>query len=60
MHRQRLTIYEKILQRNYTDDANLSCNDQGRLLGLKAGLIAERGWINWCDDAELTLSQLQK
>jgi DNA-binding PadR family transcriptional regulator len=60
MHRQRLTIYEKILKRNYTDKTNLSCNDQGRLLGLKAGLIAERGWITWCDDAELTLSQLKK
>jgi DNA-binding PadR family transcriptional regulator len=58
MHLQRLTLYEKILARHYADEANLSRNAHGRLLGLKAGLIAERGWINWCDDTEVTLSQM--
>jgi DNA-binding PadR family transcriptional regulator len=60
MHKERLALYEKILARNYSSEQTLSLNDQGRLLGLKAGLIAERGWIAWCDDTARTLEELTK
>jgi DNA-binding PadR family transcriptional regulator len=60
MHQQRLALYEKILARNYSSEQSLSLNDQGRLLGLKAGLTAERGWIAWCDDTARTLEEITK
>jgi DNA-binding PadR family transcriptional regulator len=58
LHQQRLALYEKILERHYSDEVKLSRNGHGKLLGLKAGLIAERGWISWCQDAERTLAKL--
>jgi DNA-binding PadR family transcriptional regulator len=60
MHLQRLALYEKILDRNYKHETTLSRNETGRLLGLKAGLLSERSWITWCEDAETTLTKLNK
>jgi DNA-binding PadR family transcriptional regulator len=60
MHQERLALYEKILARNYVNEETLSLNEHGRLLGLKAGLAAERGWIAWCDEAALTLENLAR
>jgi DNA-binding PadR family transcriptional regulator len=60
MHQERLALYEKILARNYASEETLSLNQHGRLLGLKAGLTAERGWIAWCDEAALTLEKLAR
>jgi DNA-binding PadR family transcriptional regulator len=57
LHRQRLSLYEKILDRHYQHESTLSRSQTGRLLGLKAGLIAERGWITWCLEAQATLNK---
>jgi DNA-binding PadR family transcriptional regulator len=60
MHQERLALYEKILLRNYANEPTLSRNETGRLLGLKAGLMVERGWITWCVDTEVTLATLNQ
>ena len=50
-HRERLALYQKILERHYQNEAKLSRVAKGKLMGLKAGLMTETGWLGWCDDA---------
>jgi DNA-binding PadR family transcriptional regulator len=54
-HRARLAVYECILQERYTG-RRLSKRDTGRLLGLKVGLMAERGYVAWCVEALATIA----
>jgi DNA-binding PadR family transcriptional regulator len=58
-HRERLALYEKILERHYQNEATLSRVAKGKLMGLKAGLMTERGWLAWCKDALLMLKTLE-
>jgi DNA-binding PadR family transcriptional regulator len=51
LHRERLALYEKILDRHYKSEARLSRAAKGKLMGLKAGLMTERGWLGWCEEA---------
>jgi DNA-binding PadR family transcriptional regulator len=57
-HRERLALYEKILERHYQDEQTLSRAAKGKLMGLKAGLMTERGWLTWCEEALRTLHTL--
>ncbi len=50
-HRKRLNLYEKILERHYPNESTLSRVGKGKLMGLKAGLMTERGWLVWCEEA---------
>jgi PadR family transcriptional regulator, regulatory protein AphA len=59
LHTQRLSLYEKILDRHYQRQDKLSNNQLGRLMGLKAGLMTERGWISWCQEAQAMLSSMK-
>jgi DNA-binding PadR family transcriptional regulator len=58
-HRERLALYEKILERHYQDAAKLSRVAKGKLMGLKAGLMSERGWLGWCEEALKMLATLK-
>ena len=58
-HRARLATYERILARRYAGRA-LEARATGRLLGLKVGLMTERGYVQWCEEALLTLEALQR
>ena len=53
-HRDRLTRYQRIVEKRF-EGRQLSASDTGKLLGLKLGLRYERGWVEWCEDALLTL-----
>lgn len=55
LHRDRLGLYERILERHYSNEAGLDLSSKGKLLGLKAGMLLERSWIDWCRDALVTL-----
>lgn len=57
-HRARLAIYERILARNYAGRA-LTPRETGRLLGLKVGLMTERGYVQWCEEALVALEDIQ-
>ena len=57
MHRQRLSLYELILDKHYRDEKKLDLAGTGRLLGLKAGLGLERTWILWCEEALVALAR---
>lgn len=50
-HRERLELYQQILNKSYKDASSLDLAATGRLLGLKAGLSLERNWIVWCTEA---------
>jgi len=56
-HRARLATYERILERRYAGRA-LDARATGRLLGLKVGLMTERGYVQWCEEALATLQAL--
>jgi DNA-binding PadR family transcriptional regulator len=58
LHESRLALYEKILDRHYRNEASLDRTAKGKLLGLKAGLMTERGWIAWCNEAQLALRHM--
>jgi DNA-binding PadR family transcriptional regulator len=58
-HRERLALYEKILARHYQNQPSLSRVAKGKLMGLKAGLMTERGWLGWCDEALQMLRTLK-
>jgi DNA-binding PadR family transcriptional regulator len=59
IHQRRLALYEKILDRHYRDEAKLNLAARGKLIGLKAGLITERGWVQWCEQASVMLTHVQ-
>jgi DNA-binding PadR family transcriptional regulator len=58
-HHERLALYEKILERHYKAEARLSRVAKGKLMGLKAGLMTERGWLGWCEEALQMLQTLK-
>ncbi len=58
-HRERLNLYQKILERHYQNEAALSRVGKGKFMGLKAGLMTERGWLAWCEDALEMLKTLK-
>lgn len=58
-HRERLNLYEKILERHYQNESALSQVGKGKLMGLKAGLMTERGWLGWCEEALEMLKTLK-
>jgi DNA-binding PadR family transcriptional regulator len=49
-HRARLAVYERILEKRYSRK-RLGTRETGRLLGLKVGLMTERGYVAWCEEA---------
>jgi DNA-binding PadR family transcriptional regulator len=59
LHRERLSLYEKILERHYQNESDLNRVGKGKLMGLKAGLMTERGWLGWCEDALKMLKTLK-
>jgi DNA-binding PadR family transcriptional regulator len=58
-HRARLALYERILSRHFEGKAATD-RQTGRLLGLKFGIMMERGLIAWCEEAIGTLDQLDR
>jgi DNA-binding PadR family transcriptional regulator len=57
LHQERLALYERILSRHYGDETALNLASKGKLLGLKAGMLLERNWIEWCVDSLGTLQE---
>ena len=53
-HRDRLSRYERILQKRFSHGASPA--DTGKLLALRMGLRYERAVTEWCEDALQTLS----
>lgn len=58
-HRARLALYERILAKRYQDQP-LDVRATGRLLGLKAGLTTERGYLAWCEEALATIASIRE
>ncbi len=54
-HRARLAVYEEILAKRYSG-RQLGTRATGRLLGLKVGLMTERGYVSWCEEALATIA----
>jgi DNA-binding PadR family transcriptional regulator len=57
-HKARLALYERILATRYASP-RLAVRATGRLLGLKVGLMTERGYVAWCEEALATLAELK-
>lgn len=57
-HRARLAVYERILAKGYAG-RRLGRRETGRLLGLKVGLMTERGYAEWCEEALATIAACQ-
>lgn len=55
-HRARLAFYERILEQRYAGKETTT-RQTGRLMGLKFGMMMERGLIAWCEEAVATLDQ---
>lgn len=58
-HRARLATYERIMMQRYSGK-RLGVRGAGRLLGLKVGLMTERGYVSWCEEALTTIASIQK
>lgn len=58
-HRARLAIYDRFMATRYAN-RTLGVRDVGRLLGLKVGLMTERGYVAWCEEALATIASMQK
>jgi DNA-binding PadR family transcriptional regulator len=56
-HRARLALYEQFMAERYSKP-RLTVRETGRLLGLKVGLMTERGYVAWCEEALATLASL--
>jgi DNA-binding PadR family transcriptional regulator len=56
-HRARLALYERFLAERYCKP-RLTVRETGRLMGLKVGLMTERGYVTWCEEALATLARL--
>ena len=54
-HRARLAVYERILAKRYSGRQH-GTRETGRLLGLKVGLMTERGYVAWCEEALTTIA----
>lgn len=50
-HRQRLTLFERIRSRHYSDPDHLPDTRKGVYLALVAGIREERMFIDWCEEA---------
>jgi DNA-binding PadR family transcriptional regulator len=57
-HRARLALYERILTGHYSKP-RLGVRETGRLLGLRVGLMTERCYVTWCEEALSTLKALE-
>lgn len=58
-HRARLAFYERILGQRYEGKVTTT-RQTGRLMGLKFGMMMERGLIAWCEEALGMLDQLDR
>ncbi|WP_119418746.1 PadR family transcriptional regulator [Desertibaculum subflavum] len=58
-HRARLDLYERIFGRRYAGKETTT-RETGRLMGLKFGMMMERGLIAWCEEALGMLDQLDR
>lgn len=58
-HRARLAIYRRIMAQRYSG-RQLGLRETGRLLGLQVGLMTERGYVSWCEEALTALASMQK
>jgi DNA-binding PadR family transcriptional regulator len=58
-HRARLVIYSRIMAQRYSN-RQLGLRETGRLLGLQVGLMTERGYVSWCEEALTALASMQK
>ena len=57
-HSARLAIYERIMAKRYSG-RQLGVRETGRLLGLRVGLMTERGYVAWCEEALTTIASIQ-
>lgn len=57
-HRKRLALFERIAATRYAHEP-MQRAQVGKLLGLRLGLISERGWITWCEAALGSLARLE-
>jgi DNA-binding PadR family transcriptional regulator len=58
-HRARLVTYERFMATRYANRP-LGIRDTGRLLGLKVGLMTERGYVDWCEGALTTIASIRE
>lgn len=58
-HRARLAIYTRFMAQRYSN-RQLGLRETGRLLGLRVGLMTERGYVSWCEEALTAIASIQK
>jgi DNA-binding PadR family transcriptional regulator len=58
-HRARLAVYTRIMAQRYSN-RQLGLRETGRLLGLRVGLMTERGYVSWCEEALTAIASMQE
>ncbi len=58
-HRARLATYERILAKRYSGK-EMGMRETGWLLGLRVGLMTERGYVSWCKEALDAIASVRK
>ncbi|MFM6151446.1 MAG: PadR family transcriptional regulator [Sphaerospermopsis kisseleviana] len=58
IHLDKLTKYREIEQELCSDSTNLNYKQKLKYLVLRAGILHETEWINWCDEALTVLKEI--
>jgi benzoyl-CoA reductase/2-hydroxyglutaryl-CoA dehydratase subunit BcrC/BadD/HgdB len=58
LHQERLSIYECLAEKYFAKPEELRKDDKFVYLTLRNGLMYERYWIDWCQEAIVTLHEI--
>lgn len=59
-HRERLAQYEALMQQHYPRPEQLVARKRGHYLGLRMGVLIERGIVQWCEEARAMVADLRR
>ena len=57
-HRDRLAHYEQTMLQFYAEPQRLPARRRGHYLGLRMGVLIERGTVQWCEEAAAMVAAL--
>lgn len=59
LHAQRLELFELIEKRDFPDPPTLRPRERAQHLVLRGGIMIEKGWLDWCEEAITVLTELE-
>jgi DNA-binding PadR family transcriptional regulator len=58
-HAQRLDLFQQIEKRDFPDPRRLGPQASAQYLVLRGGIMVEKGWVDWCEEAIGVLREME-